>query len=479
MKLPSHKTKIVCTIGPASRAPGVIEKLLQNGMNMARLNFSHGSPQDHLKDIKAIRAAARKTGRLCAILADLPGPKIRIGELKEPFPLVKGAEVTLTTRDVPRLTGQIPVAYKALTRSVKKGSIIYLSDGFLQLIVLSVSGPEVRCRVVIGGNLYSHKGINLPGAKIYADTVTKHDLELVDFALRQGINIFAVSFVESGADLRVIRKFAKRRGKDVKLVAKIERSEAMDNFYDILKEADGVMVARGDLGVQIPIEDVPVAQKWLIHETKLTGKPVITATQMLASMTDNVRPTRAEATDVANAIVDGTDAVMLSEETAVGKYPAETVAMMARIASSIERRYRPFKFSRHLMEHFKGNGTAGKTSVEDQVSVNVVESMRSLGVRFILTPTESGNTARRIARFKPDSWILAFSPSAATHEFLALSYGVWSCPGIQCGRQGWEGPVMDFVKRHNLARSGEKFILTEGGVSGQEGSTDTMRVIVK
>ena len=480
MKFPSHKTKIVCTIGPASREPGVLEKLFENGMSMARLNFSHGSTQDHLRDIKAIRAAARKTGHLCAILADLPGPKIRIGDLaQEPFVLVKGEEVTLTTRDVPRSPGQIPVAYKALPRSVKKGSIIYLSDGFLQLTVLSVNGPEVRCRVVIGGKLYSHKGINLPGAKIYADTVTRHDLELVDFALKQGISIFAVSFVERGADLRLIRQFARKRGKEVRLVAKIERSEAMDNFYDILKEADGVMVARGDLGVQIPIEDVPVAQKWLIHETKLTGKPVITATQMLASMTDNVRPTRAEATDVANAIVDGTDAVMLSEETAMGKYPAETVAMMARIASSIERRYRPFKFSRHLMEHFKGNGTVGKTSVEDQVSVNVVESMRSLGVRFILTPTESGSTARLIARFKPDSWILAFSPSESAHEFMALSYGVKSCPGVRCGRNGWEVPVLDFVRKHGLAKAGEKLILTEGGISGRSGSTDTMRVILK
>jgi pyruvate kinase len=479
MKLPLHKTKIVCTIGPASRKPRVLEALFRQGMNVARLNFSHGNFEDRVSDIKAIRAAARKTGKACSILADLPGPKIRVGQLPvEPLLLTKGEEVTLTTGKSSS-PDVIPVDYKSLCRSVKKGGTIYLSDGFLQLHVLSLTARDVRCRVVVGGKLFSHKGLNLPGAKIYGQTVTQRDLEIVEFGLKHGISIFAVSFVEKGADLKKIRDFARKKGKAVRLVAKIERSEGMDNFYDILAQADAVMVARGDLGVQIPLEDIPVAQKWLIHETKLTGKPVITATQMLASMTDNIRPTRAEATDVANAIVDGTDAVMLSEETAVGKYPVEAVATMARIAESMERRYRPFKFSRHLMEHFKKDSASGKTSVEDMVSLNVVEAMRALGARHILTPTENGSTARLVARFKPDSWIMAFSPHEDTHEFLSLSYGVMPCPGVTRKRNGWQGPVMAFVEKQGLGRKGEKFIFTEGASNSETGSTNTVKFIIK
>jgi len=345
MRLPRHKTKIVCTIGPSSFHPTVLQGLYRRGMCVARVNLSHGDPTEVRETLLKVRAAARSEGKTCAILADLPGPKIRLGDLAaEPVVLTAGKEVTLTTRNLKGTQTLLPVNYKQLPRSVKSGSLIYLYDGYLQLRVLSVASTEVRCKVLIGGKVGSRKGINLPGAHLYVNPVTRKDLDWMRFCLGQGIRMFGVSFVEKAADLGRLRKYAASLGHSVRLIAKIERSEAVDNFAGILRAADGIMVARGDLGVQVPIEDVPVIQKWLIHQAKLAGKPVITATQMLASMTENPRPTRAEVTDVANAIVDGTDAVMLSEETAMGKYPLQAVETMAKVAASMERRWQPFKF---------------------------------------------------------------------------------------------------------------------------------------
>ena len=342
------KTKIVCTIGPASRSEVMLEKLLLAGMNVARINFAHEKLESHGEDIRRIRRVSTRLNRPCQILADLPGPKIRVGQLRhEPVHLHHDQMVWLTTKKILGSENRIPVGYDQLTQSVKKGSIVFLNDGFMQLQVLSIQGPEVKCKVLIGGPLLSHKGLNLPAAKLFVDAVTEEDLGFVEFGLQEGVDFFGVSFVQKAADILKVRAFAHKKGKIIRTIAKIERSEAVRNIDSILKVTDGIMVARGDLGVEVPIESVPVIQKRLIAKANWEGVPVITATQMLESMTHNIRPTRAEVTDVANAILDGTDGVMLSEETAIGEYPAQTVEMMDKIAVTVEKAFLKNKSSVH------------------------------------------------------------------------------------------------------------------------------------
>jgi pyruvate kinase len=477
MKLPGHKTKIVCTIGPVSRSESVLKELIKRGMNVARLNFSHGTVEEHRDDIRRIRAVAAALNRTCLILADLPGPKIRIGKLQsEPLVLKKGDTMTFTTKDVPATATLIPVNYERLPESVSKGSIIYLNDGFIQLKVQEVLDPEVRCRIEIGGQLLSHKGINLPKAKLFINPITDQDLALVEFGLQEGIDTFGVSFVEKAEDILLVKEFAKKRGVAIRVVAKIERAEAVKNIDEILNVADAIMVARGDLGVQIPIEDVPGIQKQLILKANLLGRPVITATQMLESMTQNIRPTRAEATDVANAILDGTDAVMLSEETAIGKYPVETVEMMARIATSIERQRRTLQGSSNVLAYFRGDVGQRNVAVEDVISLNVTDVMYALPIRYILTPTQSGKTPRSISRFKPDCWILSFTNSAETHQFLALSYGVHSFL-MENLHEHWHETITTFIQDAGLAQQGDKVIVTEGVSAGQIGWTNSLKII--
>ena len=477
MKLPNHKTKIVCTVGPASCRESVLKKLVKSGMSVARLNFSHGTLEGHRENIRRIRSVAAQLDRVVMVLMDLPGPKIRIGKLQnEPLVLKRGDNVTLTTSDVLGTASRISINYDKLPESVSKGSLIFLNDGFIKLRVQEELGNEVRCKVIIGGQLMSNKGLNLPGVKLLIDVVTDKDLDFVDFGLKEGVDAFSVSFVEKAEDIVKVKEFARKRGKPIYVVAKIEREEAVNNIDEILDVADAIMIARGDLGVQIPLEEVPVVQKQLIHKANLLGRPVITATQMLESMTENVRPTRAEVTDVANAILDGTDAVMLSEETAIGRYPVETVRMMARIAGSIERQRLSISPSSSVEESFL-SGVAQKTvSIEDVVSLNAIEAMRALNARFILTPTETGNTPRRISRFKPDCWILAFSKCERTHRFLSLSYGVYPFL-IENKADSWHDLVMKLMKDARLGKRGDKVILTEGLSSGQAGGTDSLRII--
>jgi pyruvate kinase len=477
LNLPRHKTKIVCTIGPASRSETVIKELIKSGMNVARLNLAHGTLQEHRQDIGRIRSIAALMAQKVTILIDLPGPKIRIGKLlHEPLVLKKGDTLFLTTQESADKALRIGVNYKRLPESVSKKSIIYLNDGFIQLRVQEITNTEVRCRVIIGGQLFSHKGINLPGAKTFLEPVTERDLKYVDFGLGEGVDTFGLSFVEKAADIIKIKQFARERGYSINVIAKIERSEAVKNIDEILGVADAIMVARGDLGVQIPLQEVPAVQKRLIGAANLRGRPVITATQMLESMTENIRPTRAEVTDVANAILDGTDAVMLSEETAIGAYPVETVKMMARIAASIERQRRVIKLSSGLEEYFKRIVHQKKVSIEDVISLNVIETMRALKVRFILTPTDSGSTPRRISRFKPDCWILAFSRYERTQKFLTLSYGVF--PFLMKNKiDSWHEKIVKFIEDRKLAKKGDKMIITEGVSSAQAGGTDSLRII--
>jgi pyruvate kinase len=477
MRLPAHKTKVVCTIGPASRSEAVLERLMLEGMNVARLNFAHGTLQGHKEDIRRIRAVASKLHRHCLIMADLPGPKIRIGKLlDEPLLLEKGNEVILTVKDVVGTSNQIPVEYRRLPESVNPGSLIFLNDGFIQLQVEKVSGEEVFCRTLIGGPLLSYKGLNLPGVKIFADAVSDTDLEFVAFALQEGVEAFGVSFAEEADDILKVKEFAQKKGQSVYVVAKIERAEAINNFDMILSAADAIMIARGDLGVQIPLQDVPAVQKKLINKANLLGRPVITATQMLLSMTENIRPTRAEVSDVANAILDGTDAVMLSEETAMGRYPVESVEMIAKIAISAERERKAIRVLADLPAYFRTGAGSGNTTVGDIVSLNAVESVNALNVRYILTHTQSKGAPCLISRFKPDCWILSCGGDEKTNHFLALSYGVYPvCLDVETN--GFADMAMRFLAKAGMVEKDEGVILVEDESTKDMHGTDSLKII--
>ncbi len=475
--LPGQKTKIVCTIGPSSRSESILEEMIKGGMSIARLNFSHGSFDDHKRDIATIRSTAAKLKRVVPILVDLPGPKIRVGIFKtSPLMLEKGKMVTLTTKDVEGENGLIPVSYKRLIESVRPGSVVYLNDGFIELEVKEVHESEAMCRVVSGGPLLSRKGLNLPGAEMFVDTPTKSDFELMELALGEGIDTFGISFVESAETIQRARDFARKTGKEIYTVAKIERACAVDNIDEILQVTDAIMVARGDLGVEVPIEEVPALQKEIIRKANMASRPVITATQMLESMVDHTRPTRAEATDVANAILDGTDAVMLSEETAIGTYPIETVAMMARIALVMETKRKGIRSSTFLRNQLYKDLQKGPIAVPDMISLNVSETVRSLETKFIVIPTTTGSTVRRIARFKPEGWVIASNPDENICNFLYFSYGVYPVI-VETKTDKWFEKLLNSLKECRLVEKGDNIVLTEGRFAKGEGSTDSLAII--
>ncbi len=447
-------------------------------MNVARLNFSHGEFKEHAENIRNIRAAAFKTRRMISIIIDLPGVKMRIGRLQNGSVLLKGGDkVVLTTSNVLGTQALIPVEYKQFALSVSKGQIIFLNDGFIQLKVEKISGHDVFCKVLIGGELLSRKGLNLPGVKLNINPITGKDLKIVDFGLKHGVNIFGLSFIERPQDVIKVREFAGKRGHPVYLVAKIERRGAIENFDGILKAADAVMIARGDLGVQIPIEEVPGIQKRLIQKANIMGRPVITATQMLESMTHHVRPTRAEVNDVANAILDGTDAIMLSQETAIGDYPVETVRMMAKIAVTTE-----YQRDEGQLSDEEGRQISNKVAqssfltITDVTSLNAFRATQELDVRYILTPTSSGSTARRISRFKPHCWVLSFSAHTQVCEFLNFSYGVQP---FFLNKRITHDPRAIFknLKKYRLVKNGDTVILTERKLSPHPGDTDSLGIV--
>ena len=451
--------------------------MMECGMTVARINLSHGTREEHREIVTSVRTVAENRCRRCPILADLPGPKIRIGRLvEEPLTLTRGAEITLITRDIPGTAEFIPVAYQRLPESVSPGSVIYLNDGFISLRVLSVRDDEVRCTVTTGGQLLPGKGLHIPGARIFMDAVTEQDLELMDVALSEGVTTFSVSFVEKADDITRARLFARGKGKEVFIVAKIERAAAVENIDEILDVADAIMIARGDLGVEIPIEEVPIVQKQLIRKANLACRPVITATQMLESMIDNTRPTRAEATDVANAILDGTDAVMMSEETAIGQYPVEAVEVMARIAVALERQRHTIRSSVFLQEQLKGEFVNRQITVPDTVSLNVAETVRALGCPFVMTATTGGMTARRVSRFKPDCWVLACNNNEEVCDFLRFSYGVFPVM-MDTGTREWHRRLISLLRDSRLVQKGDRVILTEGKYAGVTGGTDAMGII--
>jgi pyruvate kinase len=413
-----RRTKIVATIGPASRAPAVLERLVLAGVNVLRLNFSHGTHDQHLEVIRTARDVAARHHRPLALLQDLSGPKIRTGEVEGGgIELRDGARVEITTdMSVVGTPPLISTTYAALPRDVSPGDRILLDDGSLELEVVSVEGEHVVCTVKDGGPLGSHKGMNLPGVALSTPALTEKDRRDLAFGLQHGVDYVALSFVREAADVENLRAIVREHGEDTPIIAKIEKPEAVDDLDAILRVADGVMVARGDLGVELGTEDVPIAQKRIIAAANAAGRVVITATQMLESMIDNPRPTRAEASDVANAILDGTDAVMLSGESAVGRYPVETVETMARIADYTEEH--GARDGGRPSPH--GPGTAVTRSLA-RVAASVADE---LGCKMIVTFTESGTTARLVSGFRPRVPVVAITHDDRVYRRLALWWGV-------------------------------------------------------
>jgi pyruvate kinase len=419
--LPTHKTNIVATIGPASESLEMLTRLIHAGLNVARLNFSHSDFSKHGEVIRHIRAAAAATGKRVAIMADLPGPKMRLGKIEpEPIQLQPGDHFTLTNEDIIGNQKRVSMTFEPLPRVVKPGNRLFLSDGLVQLVVERVSGNNVECVVAVGGELRSRKGLNLPSVNLSISAFTERDRECLEFALNAGVDAVSQSFVESAADIEAVRAAAGKLGQSPFVVAKIERSDALAHYEEILDAADGIMVARGDLGVEVPIEKIAYTQKQLIAKANLAGKPVITATQMLESMVASRLPTRAEATDVANAILDGTDCVMLSGESAMGKFPEEAVTMLAKIAAFTET-HRP-QNSLAMQRELAGREVSMTSS--DRIASVVEHALQTVPCDLLLVPTRSGTTARVISRSKPVVWIVAPSPTPAVCQGLAFSYGV-------------------------------------------------------
>lgn len=421
MQIRRHKTKIVATIGPASESPEIIERLIQAGMDIARLNFSHGDFAGHARRITALREAERRTGRRIAIMADLPGPKIRVGRFgNEVVELKAGQRFTLTTEETVGTAECASVSFGRLPEVVRPGCKVFLNDGLVELEVERVSGREVSCRVVVGGELRSRKGLNIPGVDLGISAFTDHDRACLEFAVRHGVDAVGQSFVGRAADLEAVRAAVPEGYKTPFIVAKIERATALERLDEILNAADGVMVARGDLGVEVPIQEIAVVQKRLIAMANLAGKPVITATQMLESMVTNRLPTRAEATDVANAVLDGTDCLMLSGESAMGKYPVESVEMLARIAAFAEaHRAGTSLRTLHDLCHERP-----LVSEAESIAMVVEHALETVPCAAVFVPTRTGTTARMISRFKPPVWIVALSCDPHVCQALHFSAGV-------------------------------------------------------
>lgn len=456
MDLPSHKTKLVCTIGPASNSQTILEQMIQGGMNVARINFSHGDFDYHNRVIEAVRAAARSTGRRVALMADLPGPKIRIGNLAcEPIELNRGDSFILTTEDVPGDVKRVSVSFQSLPLAVKPGDSIFLNDGNIQLEVVKTDEFETYCRVLVGGELRSRKGLNLPGIDLGVRAFTDHDRDCLECALKAGVDAVSQSFVQSAADIHAVRQTAAQLGYEPFIIAKIERAHALDNIDEIIHAADGLMIARGDLGVEIPIERIAVVQKDIIKRANLCGKPVITATQMLESMTSNRRPTRAESTDVANAVLDGTDCVMLSAESAVGSYPVESVEMLAKIASEVE----PSITDTAVRKFLKDSVPRERFSVSDLITLSVAAVVERVSPAAIFTPTKGGATVRSIARFRFPVWVVAVCRSRIVCQNLQFSYGVY--PMHEANHpEDWNAFARDWLNVHGV--QGNLAVVTEG-----------------
>ncbi len=467
-----RRTKIICTLGPASNTYEVIRDLVKAGMDVARLNFSHGTYEEHARVIAAVRRAAEEVGRTVAIMQDLQGPKIRLGEIRGGGVLVhKGDRLILTTEPIVGDEHRVYVSYPALPQEVKPGNRILIDDGHIELVVLEVRDKEVITEVVVGGPLRSKKGVNLPHIQASAPPLTEKDIRDLEFGLSQGVDWIALSFVRSEKDVAALLERIKQAGKQVGVIAKIEKPEAVQDIDRILERADGVMVARGDLGIEMPLAEVPVAQKMIIRKALVAARPVITATQMLESMIENPRPTRAEVSDVANAVLDGSDAVMLSGETAMGKYPVRVVEVMNEIIMEAEKHRKELTCTPHILPHERTK------AVTEAISYTAFQLADQVQAVAIVCLTHSGATARHIARHRPDVPVYAFTDDPAIVKRLALLWGTqtFSIP-FQRDTDAGVRMVHEVLLEKQLVKEGERIVVTVGMPLPAMGRTNTVHV---
>ncbi|HYM36980.1 MAG TPA: pyruvate kinase [Nitrospiraceae bacterium] len=486
-----RKAKIVCTIGPASSSPEMLEQLIGAGMNVARLNFSHGTHESHARAIQTIRQAAQRTGAAVAILQDIQGPRIRIGRLSDAgVTLEAGQRVRLLAGQAafdprsgihysgksvaPNYTAELPVTYEALARDVRSGARILINDGLIELKAERIAGDAVECSVVTGGLVTSHKGLNLPGTAVSAPTLTDKDREDLRFGVAQQVDYAALSFVRGAADIAAARQLIAGQGGEIPLIAKIERPEAIEQLEAILDEADGVMIARGDLGVEMGPEVVPILQKRIILAANRRRKLVITATQMLESMTEHPRPTRAEASDVANAVFDGTDAVMLSAETAAGQYPVESVRVMDRIVRAAEEGAEPGVL--RVAERSPAPSVPD-SSFPEAMCAAACSAVATTRADAVVVFSESGATARLMSKQRPSAPIVAVTPSESIRRRMTLYWGVVSLtmPRIE-QTDARVHEIERRLKEEGLAKSGQRIVILSGTIIGQRGGTNVMKL---
>jgi pyruvate kinase len=466
-----RRTKIICTLGPASASPAMLPKLIRAGMDIARLNFSHGSLEEHARTINDVREVSRKAGRRIAILIDLPGPKYRIGRLAGgSVELKKGAYIYLTTEDIEGRDGLLPVNFPNLLQDIKTGDTVLLDDGAMICKVIGIEGSRVKCRVIYGGKLSQKKGLVVPGMKISAPFMTEALKKDILFAMQQKPDYVALSFVTCAADIEAVKRFIRKYGAGIPIISKIERGEAVRNFSSILEASEGIMIARGDMGVELPLEKVPMVQKELIKKCNRAGKPVITATEMLESMIENPRPTRAEATDVANAIFDGTDAIMLSAETSVGKYPVQAVKTMSDIAREAEKKL-PYDLILAEQKEWL------KPQTDELISYSACQTAHSLNAAAIAAFTHSGSTAMRISRYRSAMPVLALTPYDDVAGRLLLYWGVRPLIVTELTNID-EGFALaaNLTKDLGIAKPGDLIIVAAGIPIGQAGATNMLKV---
>lgn len=468
-----RRTKIVCTIGPSCNTQKAIEELLLHGMNVARLNFSHGSHEEHAEVIQYIRNAAQKYNYNVPILMDLQGPKIRVGKVKNGGQMLKAGDIIkITGEDVIGDETTIPIDYTNLIREAQIGNTILLDDGLLELKITARFPDYLEAKVVVGGMLKPRKGVNLPNVPLSIPSLTEKDLKDLEFGIEQDVDLIALSFVRTAGDIRDIISRVRAAGSQAAIIAKIEKPEAINVIDEIIEEADGIMVARGDLGIEIPTEQVPVVQKMIIEKCRYAGKPVITATQMLDSMITNPRPTRAESSDVANAVLDGTDAVMLSGETAAGAYPNEAVNVMDRICRSIEEnRPQIYNSLKYRKPEWK------EKQVIESLAYSCVTIADNVEAKVISTITHSGSTARRIAKFRPAVPIVAFTESKKVRRQLNLVWGVYSVRLDELFDTDLSVKMMEnYLKDNGLVKTGDRVIVATGMPIAKRGRTNMIKV---
>ncbi|MDX1590335.1 MAG: pyruvate kinase [Balneolaceae bacterium] len=469
----TRRTKIVCTLGPSSNSLEQIENLYRAGMNVVRINFSHGSHEGHKKTIGLVRDVARKHSYSIPVLMDLQGPKIRVGQMKDGMQEIKeGSLVKITTEDVEGDSELIPIDYSGLAEDAREGNQILIDDGLLELKIVKKEGSDIIAKVVVGGQLKSRKGVNLPDVDISMSSLTEKDIEDLEFGLGVGVDFVAMSFVRSARDVQEVISRIRAAGSNAAVIAKIEKPEAIEVIDEIIEEADGIMVARGDLGIEIPSERVPLIQKKIIERCRIAGKPVITATQMLDSMINNPRATRAESSDVANAVLDGTDAVMLSGETAAGKYPIEAVRTMVKIIRSVEENTPGLYYS---LKYRKPDWK--EKQIIESLAYSCVTIADNVEARAIATITHSGNTARRIAKFRPGVPIVAFTESKIVRRQLNLVWGVESVRLEELFDTDISVKLMeDYLRDHGLVNEGDRVIIATGMPLAKRGRTNMVKV---